>query len=86
MKRDPYLVRAVVHSALVLSAFDGEGQALSLRCIAERSVLSKTMTYRQLYTLERCGLVERVARTLYRLCGRHPCRRRDAAELLALVS
>jgi DNA-binding IclR family transcriptional regulator len=85
MRRDPYLVRAVVHSAIVLSAFDTGGQALNLSAIAARARLSKTMTFRQLYTLERCGLVERVTATMYRLGRQQPRRRVDAAELMELV-
>jgi ribose transport system substrate-binding protein len=64
--RDPYLVKSVVHSSQLLSAFRSSGEALPLRELAARSGLPKSMTFRLLYTLERCGLVEKVGENLYR--------------------
>src|SRR5919106_4208719 len=64
--RDPYLVKSVVHSSRVLSAFRASGEALPLREIASRSGLPKSMVFRLLYTLERCGMVEKVGENLYR--------------------
>jgi ribose transport system substrate-binding protein len=64
--RDPYLVKSVVHSAQVLSAFRSSGEALPLRDVSSRSGLPKSMAFRLLYTLERCGLVEKVGENLYR--------------------
>ena len=64
--RDPYLVKSVVHSSRVLSAFRTSGEALPLREIAARSGLPKSMTFRLLYTLERCGMLEKVGENLYR--------------------
>jgi ribose transport system substrate-binding protein len=64
--RDPYLVKSVVHSSQLLSAFRTSGEALPLREIAARSGLPKTMAFRLLYTLERCGMVEKVGENLYR--------------------
>src|SRR5262252_1808229 len=64
--RDPYLVKSVVHSSRVLSAFRASGEALPLREIASRSGLPKSMAFRLLYTLERCGMVEKVGENLYR--------------------
>ena len=64
--RDPYLVKSVVHSARVLSAFRTSGEALPLREISSRSSLPKSMVFRLLYTLERCGIVEKVGENLYR--------------------
>jgi ribose transport system substrate-binding protein len=64
--RDPYLVKSVVHSAQILSAFRSSGEALPLRDVASRSGLPKSMAFRLLYTLERCGLVEKVGENLYR--------------------
>src|SRR5262245_59246959 len=58
--RDPYLVKAVVHASRVLSAFRLSGEALPLREVSARSGLPKSMTFRLLYTLERCGMVEKV--------------------------
>ena len=64
--RDPYLVKSVVHSAQLLSAFRSSGEALPLREVAARSGLPKSMAFRLLYTLERCGMVEKVGENLYR--------------------
>lgn len=64
--RDPYLVKAVVHASQLLSAFRSSGEALPLREIAGRSGLPKSMAFRILYTLERCGMVEKVSENLYR--------------------
>ena len=66
LRRDPYLVKAVVHSSRVLSAFRSSGEALPLREVVTRSGLQKSMTFRLLYTLERCGLIEKVGENLYR--------------------
>jgi len=64
--RDPYLVKAVVHSSQLLSAFRTSGEALPLREISARSGLPKSMAFRLLYTLERCGMIEKVGENLYR--------------------
>jgi ribose transport system substrate-binding protein len=64
--RDPYLVKSVVHSSRVLTAFRASGEALPLREISSRSGLPKSMAFRLLYTLERCGMVEKVGENLYR--------------------
>jgi ribose transport system substrate-binding protein len=64
--RDPYLVKSIVHSSRVLSAFRTSGEALPLREIAARSGLPKSMVFRLLYTLERCGMIEKVGENLYR--------------------
>jgi ribose transport system substrate-binding protein len=63
--RDRYLVKSVVHSSRLLGAFRSPGEALALREIASRSGLPKTMTFRLLYTLEKCGMVEKVGQNLY---------------------
>jgi len=65
-----YLIRSVVHSVLVLSAFQSDGEALPLAAVARRSRLRTPTTFRLLYTLERCGFVEKVAKNLYRRRGR----------------
>src|SRR6478735_1338499 len=69
--RDPYLVKSVVHASRLLSAFRSSGEALPLRDIATRSGLPKSMAFRLLYTLERCGMVEKVGENLYR-CSVRP--------------
>ena len=63
--RDPYLVKSVIHSSRILSAFRASGEALPLKEIVERSGLPKTMCFRLLYTLEKCGMVEKVGANLY---------------------
>ncbi len=68
--RDPYLVKSVVHSSQLLSAFRSTGEALPLREISSRSGLPKSMAFRLLYTLERCGMVEKVGENLYQSCLR----------------
>jgi ribose transport system substrate-binding protein len=65
-RRDPYLVKSVMHSSQVLSAFRSSGEALPLREVSARCGLPKSMAFRLLYTLERCGMVEKVAENLYR--------------------
>src|SRR5689334_7083897 len=73
--RDPYLVKSVLHCSELLCAFWTSGEALPLREISRRSNLPKTMTFRLLYTLEKCGMVEKVGENLYRSCFR-PFRQR----------
>ena len=68
--RDPYLVKSIVHSSQLLTAFRTGGEALPLREIAARSGLPKTMAFRLLYTLEKCGFVEKVGENLYQSCLR----------------
>src|SRR3954451_4592293 len=63
--RDPYLVKSVVHSSKILSAFRSAGEALPLREIVMRSGLPKTMAFRLLYTLEKCGMIEKLGANLY---------------------
>src|SRR3954468_14527598 len=65
-RRDPYLVKSVIHSSKLLLAFRTAGEALPLREITARSGLPKSMAFRLLYTLERCGMVEKVGENLYR--------------------
>ena len=64
--RDPYLVKSVVHSSQLLAAFRTSGEALPLREISARSGLPKSMAFRLIYTLERCGMIEKVGDNLYR--------------------
>ncbi len=68
--RDPYLIKSVLHSSQLLLAFRSAGEALPLREIAARSGLPKTMVFRLLYTLERCGMVEKLSENLYQSCIR----------------
>ncbi len=73
--RDPYLVKAVVHSSKLLSAFQSPGETLSLKEVAERSGLPKTMVFRLLYTLEKCALIQKVGENAYQ-CSVRPVKRR----------
>ncbi|MGI8961750.1 MAG: substrate-binding domain-containing protein [Bryobacteraceae bacterium] len=66
--RDPYLVKSVVHSSQLLAAFHTSGEALGLREISARSGLPKTMVFRLLYTLIKCGMVEKVGENVYQSC------------------
>ena len=63
--RDPYLVKSVIHSSRILSAFRSPGEALPLKEIAHRAGLPKTMSFRLLYTLEKCGMIEKIGANLY---------------------
>src|SRR5216110_165071 len=63
--RDRYVVKSIVHSCQLLSAFRSAGEALPLREIAIRSGLPKTMAFRLLYTLEKCGMIEKLGANLY---------------------
>src|SRR5438067_5231658 len=68
--RDPYLVKSVVHSSKLLTAFQTSGETLPLKEVVARCGLPKTMVFRLLYTLEKCGLVEKVGANLYQSCVR----------------
>ena len=68
--RDPYLVKSLVHASQVLAVFQFSGETLRLRDIATRSGLNKGMVFRLLYTLERCGMVEKVGDNQYQSCVR----------------
>src|SRR5256885_5487571 len=63
--RDPYLVKSILHASQLLTAFRTPGEALSLREISSRCGLPKTMVFRLLYTLEKCGMAEKVGQNLY---------------------
>src|SRR5438445_9710581 len=63
--RDRYLVKSIVHSSQLLSAFHSPGEALPLKEICSRCGLPKTMVFRLLYTLEKCGMVDKVGQNLY---------------------
>jgi len=65
-RQDPYLIKSVVHAHKLLLAFKSSGETLTLREIAARSGLPKSMTFRLLYTLTKCGMVEKIGENLYR--------------------
>jgi len=66
--RDPYLVKSVVHCSKLLTAFQSAGETLSLKEVSARCGLPKTMVFRLLYTLEKCGLVQKPGENLYQSC------------------
>jgi hypothetical protein len=68
--RDPYLVKSLVHASQVLGVFQFSGETLRLRDIAARSGLNKGMVFRLLYTLQRCGMVEKTGDNQYQSCIR----------------
>jgi ribose transport system substrate-binding protein len=61
-----YLVDAVVRASDLLGAFREQGEVLRLKDLAFRTGLSPTTAFRILFTLEHCGLVERLANGRYR--------------------
>ena len=63
--RDRYLVKSIVHSSQLLTAFRAPGEALALKEISLRCGLPKTMVFRLLYTLEKCGMIDKVGQNLY---------------------
>lgn len=70
LTRDRYLVKSIVHSSQLLGAFHSPGEALSLKEISARCSLPKTMVFRLLYTLEKCGMIDKVGQNLYQSCVR----------------
>ena len=68
--RDPYLIKSVVYASRLLSAFRSSGEALPLREVEARCGLTKTKAFRLLYTLEKCGMIEKIGENLYRSCIR----------------
>ena len=63
--RDRYLVKSIVHSSQLLTAFRSPGEALPLKEVSARCGLPKTMVFRLLYTLEKCGMVDKLGQNLY---------------------
>jgi ribose transport system substrate-binding protein len=68
--RDQYLIKSIVYASRLLAAFRSPNEALPLKEVEARSGLTKTKAFRLLYTLERCGMVEKVGGNLYRTCIR----------------
>jgi len=66
-RRDPYLVRSLLHAAAVLDAFQAPGEVLRLRDVVQRTAFGKGMCFRLLHTLHHCGFVEKVDERHYRL-------------------
>ena len=68
-RRDPYLVKSIVHATQVLQTFREPGEVLRLRDVVERARLGKGMCFRLLHTLTRCGFLERAGESQYRMAG-----------------
>jgi ribose transport system substrate-binding protein len=66
-RRDPYLVRSVIHASEILGAFRTPGESLRLRDVVERTGFGKGMCFRLLHTLHHCGFLEKVDASHYRL-------------------
>ncbi|HZP02273.1 MAG TPA: substrate-binding domain-containing protein [Terriglobia bacterium] len=67
MKRDPYFIKSVFHSTVLMSAFTSPGEILSQRDLVQRTGLSRGIVHRILYTLEKSGIVEKPRSNQYRL-------------------
>ncbi|HWB86417.1 MAG TPA: substrate-binding domain-containing protein [Bryobacteraceae bacterium] len=61
-----YVVKSLVHASQVLGAFRSEGDVLRLRDVVERTGFNKGMCFRLLYTLHRCGFLEKIGENQYR--------------------
>jgi len=71
-----YVIQSLVHASQVLASFRSMGETVRLRDVVERTGMNKGMCFRLLYTLYRCGFLERVDGHQYRLVyGIHPNRR-----------
>lgn len=68
--RDQYLIKSIISASRLLSAFRSPGEVLSLREIEVRSGFTKTKAFRLLYTMERCGMIEKVGGNSYQTCIR----------------
>src|SRR5262245_36117968 len=75
-KREPYIIRSVVHAAQVLGAFQSAGEVLRLRDVVQRTGFGKGACFRLLHTLHHCGLVEKVDANGYRLISEIKRRKR----------
>jgi ribose transport system substrate-binding protein len=75
-KREPYIIRSVVHAAQVLGSFQSAGEVLRLRDVVQRTGFGKGACFRLLHTLHHCGLVEKVDASGYRLVSEIKRRKR----------
>jgi ribose transport system substrate-binding protein len=75
-QKNRYVIRSIEHAAQLLSAFKSPGEALRLPEIAERTGFNRGMCFRLAFTLHRCGFLEKVSNSQYRLVSeRQPQRR-----------
>lgn len=61
-----YLIRTIVRASEVLAAFHHPGEVLRLRDLVGRTGLDKNTAFRFLYTLHRCGFIEKLGANEYR--------------------
>ena len=66
-RREPYLVKSVVHASEVLRVFQSRSEALRLRDVIQRTGYNKAVCFRLLHTLRHCGLIEKIDDSHYRL-------------------
>src|SRR5689334_1400271 len=62
-----YVVKSLVHASEILRAFESKGEVLRLKDFVSRTGFNKGMCFRLLYTLHRCGFVEKTGENQYRL-------------------
>src|SRR5579864_5795296 len=74
LRDNRYVIQAVVHAAEVLAAFHSEGEVLRLRDVVARTGYNKGTCFRLLYTLHRCGFLDKVSENQYRAVS--PVRRK----------
>jgi len=65
-ERDSYLIKSISNAAQVLTVFSSQAELLRLKQVVERSGFTKAKTFRLLYSLERCGFIEKTEGKLYR--------------------
>lgn len=65
-----YVIQSLVHAAEVLAAFHSEGEVLRLRDVVARTGYNKGMCFRVLFTLHRCGFLDKVGENQYRAVSR----------------
>ncbi len=74
--RDKYLIQSIVSAADLLKTFQHPGEVLRLKQMVERTGFTKAKTFRLLFTLERCGFVEKAGDKLYRATVRPHSRKK----------
>jgi len=73
--KDRYILKSVQSAADVLAVFE-PGEILGLSQVVSRSGFNKGKTFRLLYTLERCGFLEKTGNNKYRSVMRPKPRRK----------
>ncbi len=73
---DRYTIRALVRASEVLKAFREPGEVLALRDVVSRVGLDKNTTFRLIFTLHKCGFLEKLGTNRYRCAVRLNTERR----------